>query len=100
MKFPIAIEQGDSRHIWGVVVPDLPGCFSGSTRGIKHAIDNSKEAIELWIETALDMGQVIPQPSLISKFHLQNEYSGWIWAAVEIDTTLLSDEMKRFTPLL
>jgi predicted RNase H-like HicB family nuclease len=100
LKFPIAIEQGDFRHIWGVVVPDLPGCFSGSNRGIKHAIDNSKEAIELWIETALGMGQLVPQPSLISKFHLQNEYSGWIWATVEIDTALLSDEMKRFTPLL
>ena len=28
MKFPIAIEPGDNSHAYGVVVPDLPGCFS------------------------------------------------------------------------
>ena len=26
--FPIAIELGDDDHAFGVVVPDLPGCFS------------------------------------------------------------------------
>jgi hypothetical protein len=28
MRYPIAIETGDAKHTYGVVVPDLPGCFS------------------------------------------------------------------------
>jgi predicted RNase H-like HicB family nuclease len=28
MKFIVAIEPGDADHSFGVVVPDLPGCFS------------------------------------------------------------------------
>ncbi len=28
MRYPIAIEPGDATHAYGVVVPDLPGCFS------------------------------------------------------------------------
>jgi hypothetical protein len=28
MRYPIAIELGDKKHAFGVVVPDLPGCFS------------------------------------------------------------------------
>ena len=95
MKFPIAIEPGNSRQTWGVVVPDLPGCFSASDHGIDQAIDNAKEAIELWIETALDMDQVIPQPSLISELQKRKEYKGWIWAMVEIDPALMSDEVER-----
>ena len=95
MKFPIAIEPGNSRQTWGVVVPDLPGCFSASDLGIDQAIDNTKEAIELWIETALDMDQVIPQPSLISELQKRKEYKGWIWAMVEIDPALMSDEVER-----
>ena len=95
MKFPIAIEPGNSRQTWGVVVPDLPGCFSASDHGIDQAIDNAKEAIELWIETALDMDQVIPQPSLVSELQKRKEYKGWIWAMVEIDPALMSDEVER-----
>ena len=95
MKFPIAIEQGNAQQTWGVVVPDLPGCFSASDLGIDQAIDNAKEAIELWIETALDMDQVIPQPSLISELQKRKEYKGWIWAMVEIDPALMSDEVER-----
>src|SRR5260370_37244558 len=28
MRYPIAIEPGDEKTAFGVVVPDLPGCFS------------------------------------------------------------------------
>jgi predicted RNase H-like HicB family nuclease len=95
MKFPIAIEPGSAQQTWGVVVPDLPGCFSASDLGIDQAIDNAKEAIELWIETALDMDQVIPQPSVITELQKHKEYKGWIWAMVEIDPALMSDEVER-----
>jgi len=44
----------------GGVVPDLPGCFSAADSGIDEAIENAKEAIELWIEVVLDRGMEIP----------------------------------------
>ena len=95
MKFPIAIEPGHSTQVWGVVVPDLLGCFSASAKGIDEAIDNAKEAIELWIETALDMNLAIPKPSNITQLQKQKEFKGWIWAMVDIDPALLSDEVER-----
>jgi predicted RNase H-like HicB family nuclease len=95
MKYPIAIEPGNASTAWGVVVPDLPGCFSAADSGIDEAIDNAKEAIELWIEAALDLGQSIPSPSLITELQQQHEYKGWVWAIAEIDPALLSDEIER-----
>ena len=95
MKFPIAIETGTESQTWGVVVPDLPGCFSASDKGLDEAIDNAKESIELWIETALDMDQVIPKPSPITELQKRKEFKGWIWAMVEINPALMSDEVER-----
>ncbi len=95
MKYPIAIELGDESRAWSVVVPDLPGCFSAADSGIDEAIDNAKEAIELWIETALDAGADVPRPSSVAAFQKKREFKGWVWAIAEIDPALLSDEIER-----
>ena len=65
MKYPIAIEPGSDVQAWGVVVPDLPGCFSAADSGIDEAIENAKDAVELWIESALDSGDPVPPPGRI-----------------------------------
>jgi predicted RNase H-like HicB family nuclease len=56
------IIQWDSRDdIYVVTVPELPGCMShGQT--YEGAVKNALEAIELWIETALDARQAVPPP--------------------------------------
>lgn len=95
MKYPIAIEPGNETKAWGVAVPDLPGCFSAADSGIDEAIENAKEAIELWIEAALDAGEDVPKPSSISSLQKKREFRGWVWAIVEIDPALLSDEIER-----
>jgi predicted RNase H-like HicB family nuclease len=95
MKYPIAIEIGSPKKSWGVMVPDLPGCFSAADSGIDEAIENAKEAIELWIEAALERGMEIPKPSLITDLQKKKEFKGWIWAVAEIDPALLSDEIER-----
>jgi predicted RNase H-like HicB family nuclease len=95
MKYPIAIEIGSPKKSWGVVVPDLPGCFSAADSGIDEAIENAKEAIELWIEVALEKGMEVPKPSLITNLQKKKEFKGWIWAVAEIDPALLSDEIER-----
>lgn len=94
IKYPIAIEQGDESHSFGVVVPDLPGCFSAGDT-LDDAVDNSKEAISLWIETVLDDGGTVPAPGALS-VHVKNpEFSGWLWAVVEIDGVLLDNHSER-----
>jgi predicted RNase H-like HicB family nuclease len=95
MKYPVAIEPGTNAEAWGVVVPDLPGCFSASDNGIDEAIEKVKEAIELWIEVALDEGTEIPQPSSLTQLQKKKEFKGWVWAIVEIDPALLSNEIER-----
>ena len=95
MKYPIAIEMGSPKKSWGVVLPDLPGCFSAADSGIDEAIENAKEAIEHWIEVALDQGMEIPRPSMITDLQKKKEYKGWIWAVAEVDSALLSDEIER-----
>jgi predicted RNase H-like HicB family nuclease len=95
MKYPIAIEPGSDKKAWGVVVPDLAGCFSAADSGIDAAIEGAKEAIELWIEMALDANQDIPKPSSITDLQKKEEFKGYIWAIAEIDPALLSDEIER-----
>lgn len=95
MKYPIAIEPGNEKNAWGVVVPDLPGCFSAADNGLDEAIERAKESIELWIEMALDGDQAIPKPSSLRELQKRKEFKGWVWAIVEIDPALLSDEIER-----
>jgi predicted RNase H-like HicB family nuclease len=45
MRYPITIEPGTSTTVWGVVVPDLPGCLSaGNTleEAMIHAEDHRR----------------------------------------------------------
>jgi len=94
LKYPIAVEPGDEQTAFGVVVPDLPGCFSAGDT-LDEAIENSKEAIAGWIEITLDEGGKIPTPGKLSD-HLKNsEFIGWLWAVVEIDGALLDDKSER-----
>jgi len=95
MKYPIAIEPGGDTQAWGVLVPDLPGCFSAADDGIDQAIENAKEAIEAWIEAAIDSGDPIPSPSSITMLQRDPAYDGWIWAIVEIDPAVMDDAVER-----
>lgn len=94
MKYPIAIEPGDTGHAFGVVVPDLPGCFSAGDN-LDEAIDNAREAIELWLETVIDDGGQIPEPRTIAEHQANQEFLNWIWAVVSIDLAELSDKSER-----
>ncbi len=77
-KYPIAIEQGDGQTAFGVVVPDLPGCFSAGDT-LQEAIENTKEAITLWIETVQAAAGEIPAPGQLSDHQKNPEFKGWLW---------------------
>lgn len=94
MKYPIAVEPGDKNHAYGVVVPDLPGCFSaGDTLDL--AYENVKEAIAGWIETELDEDHDIPLPSKIEDITKRKEFKGWVIGVVEVPDSLLSEKAQR-----
>jgi predicted RNase H-like HicB family nuclease len=46
MKFLIAVEPGKPSQAYGVVVPDLPGCFSAGD-GLEEAIMPSRRLISI-----------------------------------------------------
>ena len=94
MHYPIAIEPGDDKHAFGVVVPDLPGCFSaGDSAG--DAMAQARDAILLHLEGLLDEGKAPPPPSPVDMHAGNPDFKGWIWAIVEIDPADLSDAVER-----
>lgn len=94
MRYPIAIEPGDENTAFGVVVPDLPGCFSAGDT-LDEAMTGAEEAIALWIDATLDTAGAIPIPSNLDTIRLNPEFSGWIFAIVTIDPALLDDTIER-----
>ena len=94
MRYPIAIEPGDENTAFGVVVPDLPGCFSAGDT-LDEAMTGVEEAIALWIDSTLDAGGAIPKPSSLDKIRFDPEFEGWIFAIVAIDPALLDDTIER-----
>ena len=94
MRYPIAIETGTDTQAFGVVVPDLPGCFSAGDT-LDEAMDNAKEAIELWLEVAIDDSEAVPEPSSLAAHQASPEFAGWTWALVTVDLASLSDKAER-----
>ena len=95
MRYPIAIEPRTDATAWGVVVPDLPGCFSAGDT-LEDAMNQAEEAITGWIEATLDAGQDIPAPSPIEALRAAHpEFEGWLWASVKVAPALLDDTLER-----
>lgn len=64
LRYPVVIEPLNEADGGGfvAVVPDLPGCMSdGETP--EEALAHVRDAIEVWIEAARDIGHEIPAPS-------------------------------------
>jgi len=84
MRFPIAVHK-DEGTIYGVSVPDLPGCFS-SGKTFDQAIESAKEAITAHIETLLELGETVDVKATDIEDHIANpEYTGAIWAVIDVD---------------
>lgn len=95
MHYPLAIELGNEHQAYGVVVPDLPGCFSAGD-SLDEALGNAAEAIVVWIDATLDDKQPIPRPSSIDVLRAQHpEWADWVWAVVQVDPARLDDKIER-----
>ena len=92
MRYPVMLEAGTDTTAWGVVVPDLPGCFSAADT-LDEAMTAVEEAAAAWIDSALDAGKVIPLPYTVQA--ASEGYPGWIVAFVNVDPALLDDTVAR-----
>lgn len=60
-KYEIIIYWSDDDGAFVAEVPELPGCMAhGDTR--EEALANANAAIQLWIDTAEEFGDKIPEP--------------------------------------
>jgi len=60
-KYEILIYWNDEDNIFIAEIPELPGCMAhGDTQ--EEALRNVKEAAKLWIETANEFGDPVPEP--------------------------------------
>jgi predicted RNase H-like HicB family nuclease len=84
MRYPIFIEPGSENSAFGVVLPDLPGCFSAGDT-LDEAVDAVKEAAALWIDSALDSGEAPPTPSDLDTMRRKPEFARWIVLIVNLD---------------
>lgn len=94
MRYPIAIELGTETTAFGVVVPDLPGCFSAGDT-LDEALASAEEAAAAWIDAALDAGEAIPAPSRLDVIRHNPDYAGWTFGVITLDPALLDDSIER-----
>ena len=93
MQYPIFIHK-DENSDYGVIVPDLPGCFSAGET-IEKAIENSHEAIECYLEGILLDNEPIPLKKSIEQ-HLENpDFKDGLLAMIEIDISKISGKTTR-----
>ncbi len=94
MRYPIAIEPGHDPVAFGVVVPDLPGCFSAGDT-LDEAMAGAEEAAAAWIDATLDAGNPIPPPSSLDTIRQNPEFAGWTFGVITVDPALLDDTIER-----
>jgi predicted RNase H-like HicB family nuclease len=94
LRYPIAIENGTETTAFGVVVPDLPGCFSAGDT-LDDAIAGAEEAAAAWIDATLDAGNAIPAPSTLESVQTSPDYHGWAYGVIGVDPALLDDRIER-----
>ena len=60
-KYEVILYWSDEDQVFVAEVPELAGCMAhGETQ--EAALKNVNEAVELWLDTAREFGDPIPQP--------------------------------------
>ncbi len=60
-KYEVIIYWSDEDQAFVAEVPELPGCIAhGSTH--EEALMNAKMAMQLWMDTAREFGDPVPEP--------------------------------------
>jgi predicted RNase H-like HicB family nuclease len=60
-RYEVILYWSNEDQVFIAEVPELPGCMAhGKTH--ESALKHAKEAIQLWIDTAQEHGDPIPEP--------------------------------------
>jgi len=60
-KYEIILYWSNEDQVFVAEVPELPGCIAhGSTQ--EAALASANEAIQLWVDTAREFGDPVPEP--------------------------------------
>lgn len=96
MLYPIAIEPGDETHAFGVIVPDIPGCFSAGDT-LEEAYANAKEAIKFHLEGLAEDGEEIPMPTSIDNHRKNPDFTEYdmFFGFVDVDITHLLGKAEK-----
>ena len=61
LNYEIILYWNDEDGVFVAEVPELPGCMAhGDTQ--EAALANAKDAMQLWIDTAREFGDPVPEP--------------------------------------
>lgn len=84
MYYPIAIEYGVPNQGYGVVVPDITGCYLMADT-LEEVIAQAKLAIEEHLRCLMKMNEQIPLASCVSDHITNGKYKGFVWHEVAIN---------------
>ncbi len=93
MKYPVVIHK-DPDSDYGVMVPDLPGCFSAGTT-VEEALENAQEAVLTHIEGLMMDNEPVATPTSLEELRETVAEKNVIWAIVSVDLDKLSERAKR-----
>ncbi len=61
LKYEIILYWSDEDKIFVAEAPELPGCMSHGNNQ-EDALKNINDAIQLWLDTAKENGDTVPEP--------------------------------------
>ena len=60
-KYEVILYWSEEDQVFVAEVPELPGCMAhGESQGA--ALANAQKAVQLWIDTAVEFGDPVPEP--------------------------------------
>ena len=60
-KYEIIVYWSEEDRLYVAEIPELPGCMADG-KTYDEALENVTQVIKEWLETAKDLGRVIPKP--------------------------------------
>lgn len=93
-RYPVVLLPAEEGG-YTVIAPDLKGCVTQG-ENVEEALEMAKEAIRLWLETALEEKEKLPEPSsletvaknlnkILSGVAEKNELEKVILANIEVE---------------
>lgn len=93
--YPAALFKNDSGKGYGVIIPDLPGCYPvGDT--VEDALADAKAAALFHIEGSIEEGlEFEATPKSIETHRANPDYAAAdLWAVIEIDETAFTRQAR------